>query len=207
MLYQYFLSPIIGYFIGSIPFAWILVKLFTKENNQFEDSDIITTQKTIDLAGPIAGLLKGALDITKGFLAAFLIRFVIFPNFTDNFLLTVMAGLGAIIGHSWQIWLKFKGGRAYSVFLGTLIVINPWGLLIWIGCTIIFVLITKYTSLAGMISTVLVAITFTFFYVFSLTNWNEWSIIITGWGYSLLLALKLIPRFIKLARGELPKGK
>jgi glycerol-3-phosphate acyltransferase PlsY len=206
-MYQYFLSPIIGYLIGSIPFAWILVKLFAKESLEKDPTGIITTQKTIDQAGPAIGLVKGLLDFTKGTLTVVLIRYAFFSQHEQVLLLVALGAIGAVIGHSWQVWVGFRGGRAYSVFLGTLTIINPWGILIWIGMTIIFYFITKYTSLAGLIGTFFVATAFTLFYVFEVSLWHEWSILLVGWGYAFVLSLRLIPNFIALSKGELPKGR
>jgi glycerol-3-phosphate acyltransferase PlsY len=106
-----------------------------------------------------------------------------------------------------QIWLGFRGGRAFSVFLGSLIVINPWALLIWVGWVVIFFLATKYISIAGPLGTLMVGIAFTLFYLFDVTNWSHWSILLVGWGYLLILTAKSIPNFIKISKGELEKGR
>ena len=102
-MYQYFLAPIIGYLIGATPFAYIIVRIKSKEKAEEIRKGLITTQKTIDLIGPAAGLIKGALDITKGFLSAFLVGYVFFPNVLNFYLIITLASLGAVIGHCWQI--------------------------------------------------------------------------------------------------------
>ncbi|MEA2070169.1 MAG: glycerol-3-phosphate acyltransferase [Asgard group archaeon] len=206
-MYQYFIAPLFGYLLGSIPSAWIVVKLFTKKDIREEEQKIITTQQTLDLAGPVAGGIKGLLDLLKGFLSVFFIRYVIFPSFEDVILVTTLAGLGAILGHSWQIWIGFKGGRAYSVFLGTLTILNPWGIPIWIVTTVLVFLLVNYTTIAGYIATIIIAIVLTFFYAFSVPYWYDWNILLISWGYVLILSVKLIPNFILFFKGELPKGR
>ncbi|NHJ32733.1 MAG: glycerol-3-phosphate acyltransferase, partial [Asgard group archaeon] len=65
-MYQYFIAPIIGYLLGSIPFAWIIVKLVTGKDVREEGSRSVSGRNTVRTAGYFWAMLTGSLDITKG---------------------------------------------------------------------------------------------------------------------------------------------
>ena len=76
-MYQYFVALIIGFLLGSLPFAWIIVKITTGKDVRDEGSGSVSTRNTIRTAGYLWAILTATLDVTKGFLAAFLTRFYI----------------------------------------------------------------------------------------------------------------------------------
>ena len=79
-MYQYFLAPLIGYLFGSIPFAWIIVKLTTGQDVRDSGSGSVSTRNTVRTAGWSWAILTGTLDVTKGFFGVFLVRFFILHN-------------------------------------------------------------------------------------------------------------------------------
>ena len=68
-MYQYFLAPIIGYLLGSIPFAWLIVKIVTGKDVREEGAGSVSTRNTVRTAGYPWAILTGILDNGKGFLA------------------------------------------------------------------------------------------------------------------------------------------
>jgi glycerol-3-phosphate acyltransferase PlsY len=214
-MYQYFIAPIIGYLFGSLPFAWIIVKLTTGKDVRSEGSGSVSTRNTIRLAGYGWAIVTGALDITKGFLAAFVTRFYLAAESTFtatnavdlSVFCAALAAVGAFAGHLWMPWMKFKGGKGFAVLTGALIVLNPWGILVWWIMTPVFLVIIRYSYLAGMSATISVAVLGTFFFGFGVPNesWSSWGVLVHGWGCAIIIILRLIPDFQKMRRGEIKR--
>jgi len=211
-MYQYFIAPIIGYFLGSLPFAWIIVRLVAGKDVREEGSGSVSTRNTIRTVGYFWALLVGTLDVTKGFLAVFITRFFLAPTSAmgtdDLFILCVaLAGIGAFAGHLWMPWMKFKGGKGFSVLLGSLIVLNPWGNLVWVLSILLFLVIIRYSYLAGLAATISVALLDTFFFIFTVPNiyWSSWAVMVHGWGCVIILVLRLIPDFKAMRRGDIKR--
>ncbi|NHJ85354.1 MAG: glycerol-3-phosphate acyltransferase [Asgard group archaeon] len=202
---------IIGYLLGSIPFAWIIVKLVTGQDVRTTGSGSVSTRNTIRTAGYGWALITASLDVSKGFLAAFLTKFFIFPaqvfpsfpEFTT--LMAALAGVGAFAGHLWMPWMKFTGGKGFAVFSGALLVLNPWGILVWWLSIPLWLIIIRYSYLAGISATASVAILNTIFYVTDATFWSEWPILVHGWACVVIIILKMIPDFKKMRTGEIKR--
>ncbi len=218
MIYPYILAPIIGFFFGSLPFAWIIVKLVTGKDVRDEGSGSVSTRNTVRTAGYSWAILTASLDISKGFLGTFLVRYIFFSSltFTDPAhldLLAALCGIAAFAGHCWMPWMKFKGGKGFAVLSGAMIVINPWGILVWWVSLLIWLIIIRYSGIAGTMATASVAVTYTIFYLvgqFSVldgTYWNTWPIMVFSWGCTLLIIIRMIPDFIGIKNGEIKRWK
>lgn len=213
-MYQYFVALIIGFLLGSLPFAWIIVKITTGKDVRDEGSGSVSTRNTIRTAGYLWAILTATLDVTKGFLAAFLTRFYIAKvtasfTFELSIFCTALAGIAAFAGHCWMPWMKFKGGKGFAVFSGALAVINPWGIIVWWLGILIYLLITRYSGISGILATASVALLNTFFYIFSVWNpyWSAWGTIVFGWGCVILAILRHIPDFKGMKTGEIKRWK
>ncbi|NHJ49015.1 MAG: glycerol-3-phosphate acyltransferase [Asgard group archaeon] len=211
-MYQYFIAPIIGYLLGSIPFSWFIVKISTGKDVREEGSKSVSTRNTIRTAGYFWAMLTGSLDISKGFLAVFITRFYLAPtaamgSIDLSILCVALAGIGAFAGHLWMPWMKFKGGKGFAVLLGSLVVLNPYGILVWVLSILIFLVIIRYSYLAGLSSTISVAILGTFFFIFTVPNvfWSSWAVMVHGWGCAIILVLRLIPDFKAMIRGDIKR--
>ncbi|NHJ03540.1 MAG: glycerol-3-phosphate acyltransferase [Candidatus Heimdallarchaeota archaeon] len=207
-MYQYFVAPLMGYFFGSLPFAWIIVRLVANKDVREEGSGSVSTRNTIRTIGYFWALLTGTLDITKGFLAVFITRFFLAPTVAMgsedlSILCVALAGIGAFVGHLWMPWMKFKGGKGFSVLLGSYIVLNPYGNLVWVLSILLFLVIIRYSYLAGLLATITVALLDTFFFIFTVPNiyWSSWAVMVHGWGCVIILILRLIPEFKAMNKG------
>ena len=212
MIYPYFIAPLVGFFFGSLPVAWTIVKLVTGKDVRSGGSGSVSTRNTVRMAGWGWAILTAALDVTKGFLAAFLTRFFIFPeathpggDFPHFELIAALAGIGAFAGHCWMPWMKFKGGKGFAVLSGTLIVINPYGLPVWWLSLPLWLIIIRYSGVSGIMATACVAILGTIFYLTGATAWNTWPVMVHGWGCTLLIILRMIPDFIGMKKGEIKR--
>lgn len=211
-MYQYFIAPIIGFLFGSLPFAWLIVKIVTGKDVREEGSGSVSSRNTIRSAGYFWAILTSFLDISKGFLAVFITRFYLAPTAAMgsddlSILCTALAGIGAFVGHLWMPWMKFKGGKGFAVLLGSLIVLNPYGNLVWVLSILLFLVIIRYSYLAGLSATISVALLGTFFYIFTVPNpyWSSWAVMVHGWGCVIILVLRLIPDFKAMRRGEIKR--
>jgi len=165
------LSLIVGYLIGSIPFAYIFTKMFSKKDLRVEGSGNIGMTNALRTAGFLPALLTLIFDSIKPVIAGLMTwkisKFLIFKNLllpiyvTGNLhkLITVVimiTGGFAIIGHCYSVFLKFKGGKGAASILGLMIFINPAVALIAVFVWLIIFNITHIVS----ISTILMLISY-----------------------------------------------
>ena len=116
-----FILPIcLGYLLGSIPFGLVLCRLAGYGDIRNIGSGNIGATNVLRTGNKLLALLTLILDISKGLIAVLIVRF-----FAHDDTLAAMAGLFAIIGHNFPVWLKFKGGKGVATSLGTITAIHP----------------------------------------------------------------------------------
>src|SRR5579859_345771 len=108
-----------AYFCGSIPFGLLLGKLFSGADVRKRGSGNIGATNEARTAGLFAGILTLALDAAKGAAPVWLAR----HYFPDHATLQIFAGLGALVGHCFPVWLKFRGGKGVATALGMFLVL------------------------------------------------------------------------------------
>src|SRR5258706_10327007 len=114
-----------AYLCGSIPFGLLLGKLFGGMDVRKSGSGNIGATNVARSAGPVAGILTLLLDAAKGAAPVWLAR----HYFPDHAALQVLAGLGALTGHCFPVWLKFRGGKGVATAAGEFLgLFSPaWG--------------------------------------------------------------------------------
>jgi len=142
---------IIGcYLLGSIPFGYIVGKLFKKIDIREFGSGNIGATNVLRILGPSLASFVVIGDIGKGILSIFLVRFF---NI-DNLLIFTIAGLAVICGHDWSLFLGFKGGKGIATTFGVVFALNPiiavLALIIW-GIVLIT---TRYVSLSSIFAVI-----------------------------------------------------
>ena len=142
------------YLLGSIPFGYMVGKLFKKIDIRDFGSGNIGATNVLRILGPSLAFFVVILDIGKGFLSIFLVHFF---NI-DNLLILIIAGLAVICGHDWSLFLGFKGGKGIATTFGVVFALNPiiaaLALIIW-GIVLI---ITRYVSLSSIFAVVFIFI-------------------------------------------------
>lgn len=194
------LTTLLGYLLGSIPFGLVWVRLFTGKDVREVGSGRTGGTNVMRAAGFWVGLLTAISDIAKGAAAAMAAR-ALLPA-TDASMGMVLAGLAAIVGHNYPIWLGFKGGAGGATCAGAALVMWPWLGPILIGLGALILYYVGYASIA----TISVAVTTTV--VFAILAW--WVMpgafdplfVLYGVGAIVLLAWSLRPNFRRLIRGE-----
>jgi glycerol-3-phosphate acyltransferase PlsY len=149
---QYLLGALFGFFIGAIPFSYIIPFSRGIDITKIGSGNIGATNAT-RAGGRIVGIISMILDISKGFIPAFLMmKFVSY----DAGLIT---GLAAFLGHLYTPFLRFKGGKGVATAFGLLIAID-WRLAI-VTFTIwaVIIYVTEYVSLASVTCFYFAAIT------------------------------------------------
>ncbi len=147
-LFKLILVGSIGYFIGSISFAVLIAKKhginILKEGSGNPGA---TNVKRVLGKGP--GNIVFALDFMKGAMAA-VIPYILFGDLNRE-LYSIIGLLGAIVGHSFSMFIGFKGGKGVATTMGGLMVIMPVSLLIGLLVWWIIFLLTRYVSLASIL--------------------------------------------------------
>lgn len=154
----YLIAALGAYLLGSIPFGMVMSKLFALGDLRQIGSGNIGATNVLRTGNKLAAFLTLVLDAGKGALAVILAR-----SFGGEDV-AGLAGLCAVLGHMFPIFLGFKGGKGVATFLGTLLALSfPVGLATcasWLVAAVLF----RYSSLAALISAVLAPV-FTYAWV------------------------------------------
>jgi glycerol-3-phosphate acyltransferase PlsY len=135
----------LSYSLGSIPFGYILLRMFRGEDVRQTGSGNIGATN-VARSSPALGVLTLVLDALKG-LAAVLLARAILPR---QSWLVGFAALFAVLGHMFSIWLKFRGGKGVATGLGSFVVIAPKAVLAMVCVFLVVVLACRYVSLASI---------------------------------------------------------
>ena len=155
MIIKEIFAIIIGYLLGSIPSAYIAARLATgKDIRQMGGGNVggLNVHREV---GAWPAFAVGIVDLSKGTAAVAIAYWLL--DLSPVFVL--LAGLAAVIGHNWMVWLKFSGGKGMGVTIGALAVLLPvygyWpGLLIFFGIILIPYVITRNIALSMCIALV-----------------------------------------------------
>ncbi len=141
---EYLIVGIVSYLIGSLPFGFILTKIFLKKDIREIGSGNIGATNALRTGNKTIGYSTLVLDILKAVAPVIYVKV-----FYQDFL--YIASLCAFLGHVFPIWLKFKGGKGVATYVGILFSLNIiYGLVFGI-CWLIIFFISKYSSLASLI--------------------------------------------------------
>ena len=142
-----FLIAAFSYLLGSIPFGFILVRVFRGQDVRLTGSGNIGATN-VARSSPALGILTLVLDALKGLAAVALTR----ACFPGKDLLAGLAALFAIVGHMFPMWLKFRGGKGVATALGSFAPLAPKALLVTLGFFIAVVLVSRRVSLASILA-------------------------------------------------------
>ena len=152
------LSFFIGYFIGCVQFAFIVGKIVGKIDIREHGSGNAGMTNVTRVLGAKAGLFVFVFDILKGLIAFNLCNFIFGGRLFSSgasALYGIYAGFGAIIGHDFPFYLKFKGGKGVATTLGFLLFVNPVIAIVTYIIGFIVAFLTKYISLSSLVMTAL----------------------------------------------------
>jgi glycerol-3-phosphate acyltransferase PlsY len=148
----------LSYLLGSIPFGYLLVRIFRGEDVRLSGSGNIGATN-VSRKSPALGVVTLVLDALKGTTAALLAYFLWIQMGFRTGVLDVLpfepvsiAALFVVVGHMFPVWLKFRGGKGVATGLGSFAFIAPQAILIAAGIFIATVAIFRYVSLGSILA-------------------------------------------------------
>ena len=183
---QYILVAFIAYLLGSIPFGYLLLKIFRKQDVRTIGSGNIGATNVARSGAKGLGIATLVLDALKGFLAVSM-GHVLTPGWLNAFGSMVstpdiapykpyslpmsatlpymaLAALCAILGHMFPVWLKFKGGKGVATGVGVFLALAPKAVLVVLVLFAAIVALSRYVSLGSIVASALFPIFFLFMY-------------------------------------------
>ena len=135
-----------SYLMGSIPFGYLLTKIFLKKDIRDIGSGNIGATNALRTGNKLIGYSTLTLDVLKAVLPVIFIKF----NYPEYI---YVSALSIFIGHVFPLWLKFKGGKGVATYVGILFCINILFGLLFISTWLILYFIFKYSSLSSLLAT------------------------------------------------------
>jgi glycerol-3-phosphate acyltransferase PlsY len=137
-----------GYLIGSIPFALILTRRWGTDLRRVGSGNL-GAANVMRASGVTAGVVVAVLDMAKGAASVWLAARV-----GDGAELPAAAGLAAIIGHVYPIWLRFRGGKGVATACGVFSMLTPLAVPLTLAIFAAVVWLTKYISLGSVLAAI-----------------------------------------------------
>lgn len=165
MVLLYLIVAAVAYLLGSIPFGYLLVRIFRGEDIRQTGSGNIGATNVARSGAKGLGIATLVLDAVKGALAVLVAAvlagskynicgdFVAFPCVMTQRLMAT-AALFAVLGHVFPVWLKFKGGKGVATALGVFCVLFPKAILVGLILFILIVAVTRYVSLGSVLGAI-----------------------------------------------------
>ncbi len=147
MFLQVLIAMGFAYLLGSIPFGLIVAKLWANVDIRQRGSGNIGVSNVLRTVGLVPAIIVFIFDAGKGLLPVLLGK-----QFFTNETVWLLVGLCAIVGHTWPIFLKFKGGRGVATACGMLIGLSPKVILVLLGIWVITLAVSRYISLASILA-------------------------------------------------------
>ena len=152
---------ILSYLMGSIPFGFLLTKLFLKKDIREIGSGNTGATNVLRTGNKTIGYATLILDVVKAITPVIYVKFY-FPEFL------YITSLCTFLGHVFPIWLKFKGGKGVATYVGILFAINIYFGLIFITTWLITFALSKFSSLSSLTASFSVPI-----YLLILTQFDQ----------------------------------
>ena len=172
-----FLAPaglvIAAYLIGSIPFSYLVARLAKGTDIRHEGSHNVGATNVIRTAGKVPGVIALLLDLAKGYAAVEMARWIVSgPDWPfaapsssplhSRELWIALAGLIAVLGHMFPVWLRFHGGKGVASATGVFLALDPRVVVAGAIVFLIVILVTRFVSLASILAAASVPLFFRF---------------------------------------------
>jgi acyl phosphate:glycerol-3-phosphate acyltransferase len=191
------ISAVAGYFLGSIPFGYLLVRWFRGADVRATGSGNIGATNVARTSAAL-GILTLVLDVLKGMAAVYIALTLCPGNRTAAFI----AALAAICGHIFPVWLRFRGGKGVATGLGSFVLLTPKAILLAMAVFVLMLAVFRFVSLASVTA----AVSLPLFGSLLHEARNLPQILLLSLG-SALIILKHRPNMQRLLAGTEPKFK
>ena len=160
MIHSTLIIVVTSYLLGSIPFGYLLVRIFRGEDVRQTGSGNIGATNVARTGSKGLAVATLLLDALKGYVAVAHVFFFA-RHHADHFvnsgptlvyILAALAGLCAIIGHMYPVWLRFKGGKGVATAVGAFLGIAPTAILVVLAPFVAIVAVTRYVSLGSIVA-------------------------------------------------------
>ena len=141
------ISVILAYLVGSIPFALIVARRSGAQDLRRVGSGNLGAANVLRASGVKAGVLVAMLDIGKGAASVLLASQLNGSNTTP-----AIAGLAAIVGHIYPVWLRFRGGKGVATACGVFAMLAPLALPIALAVFVVSTWLTRYISVGSVLA-------------------------------------------------------
>jgi glycerol-3-phosphate acyltransferase PlsY len=183
----------VGYAIGSIPFSYLVARLFGVQDVRTVGSGNVGATNVMRSAGKGPGILALLLDGSKGAVAVLLAR-----GLSSSEAEVCMAGLLAMVGHLFPVWLGFRGGKGVATGAGLFIPLAPYSLGMAILAFVLTLAVFRYVSLASIVAALALPVA-----AYSLGA--STTVALTALGAASMVVLKHHANIGRLVRGVEPK--
>jgi glycerol-3-phosphate acyltransferase PlsY len=143
-----------GYLLGSIPFGLLLTRAAGLGDIRSIGSGNIGATNVLRTGNKKLAAATLLLDALKATAAA-LIAYFFFGKSADA---GTLAGFAAFMGHLYPVWLGFRGGKGVATYIGTLLGVAPWMVLVFAVVWLSMAKITKYSSLSALVATLVIPV-------------------------------------------------
>jgi glycerol-3-phosphate acyltransferase PlsY len=184
------LALALGYLLGSIPVGLLLTRFGGKGDVRKVGSGNIGATNVLRTGSKPLAAMTLMLDCLKG-TAAVLIAARVFGNDAAPF-----AAAGALVGHLYPVWLRFRGGKGVATLLGILIPLMPTAAIIYAAIWLILLLVVRISSVAGMAAAVSAPV---------MTGILNPSLLPLMLGFALLVLWKHRANIVRLRAGTEPR--
>ena len=137
----------LAYLLGSIPFGYLLVRVFRNEDIRASGSGNIGATNVARSGAKGLGLATLLLDLLKAFAAVAIAQYLA----PGNYDLAAAAAVAAILGHIYPVWLGFRGGKGVASALGAMLALDWRAGLCVFAVFLVVVLLTRYVSLGSIL--------------------------------------------------------
>ena len=142
------ISIIAAYLLGAIPFGYLLVRIFRKQDIRETGSGNIGATNVARSGAKGLGLLTLLLDLGKAYLAVAIAKSLA----PGNYDVAVVAAVAAVVGHMFPVWLGFRGGKGVASGLGVFLALTPLSGVCIFGVFLVVVALTRYVSLGSILA-------------------------------------------------------
>jgi len=202
----YLIVAVLAYLLGSIPFGYLLVRIFRGEDIRQTGSGNIGATNVVRSGAKGLGIATLVLDALKGALAVGLADLIAGSkyNLCGDFFqhpcapvlrLMSLAAICAVLGHVFPVWLRFKGGKGVATALGAFCVLFPKVILVSLVIFILVVAITRYVSLGSILGAIAFPVAAYFM------QKADWLSLLLASGVSLIIVLKHHQNISRLLAG------
>ncbi len=190
-----FMVIVIGYLLGSINSAYIITRLLTGKDIRQLGGGNAGARNTFREVGLRAAIPVAIFDVGKGAASVTIAHWLLSVPWHEPNLFVLLAGVAAVAGHMWSIYLKFTGGNGLGATIGVLAIVLPWPLLIVLGLMLVLTAITRNLVLSLNISLLSLPISAWFME-------KSWLYVAFG----IVLLIIMILNFIPTARAAISKA-